>query len=69
MMCISMIVSNRVSNPSFIFSNNEKLFKENHLYCMLEVTVYIINHMDNNLLKNYEMERERERGGGKLDFY
>lgn len=36
---------------------------------MLEVTVYIINHMDNNLLKNYEMERERERGGGKLDFY
>lgn len=66
MMCISMIVSNRVSNPSFIFSNNEKLFKENHLYCMLEVTVYIINHMDNNLLKNYEMEREREGGEARL---
>lgn len=28
---------------------------------MLEVAVYIINHMDNNLLKKYEMERE---GGG-----
>lgn len=27
---------------------------------MLEVAVYIINHMDNNLLKKYEMER----GGG-----
>lgn len=29
---------------------------------MLEVAVYIINHMDNNLLKKYEMERE---GGGE----